>query len=128
MKKEEFKEIRKRIHKTQKDFSVILGVSQKTVESYEQGLRNIPGNIERLLYFLLFKLNKSKFLKKTQCWEFKSCPSDTRKNCIAWLAEEGFYCWFLTGKTCLREQQDPESENGDCFHCAFFKQHLKYIM
>ena len=52
----EVKRALKNLRKTQKELANLLGISKKTVESYEQGLRNIPSNIERILYFLLVKL------------------------------------------------------------------------
>jgi len=128
MDKQEFVNIRKKLVKTQKEISTLLGISPRTVESYEQGLRNIPVNSQRLLYFLLFKLNKDKLQEEQLCWQDKVCPLNTREGCVAWLAQEGFYCWFLTGKSCVREKEISKKKSSNCFGCSFFKQQLEAIM
>lgn len=130
MQKNDFKKIRKILKKTQKEMASLLGVSKKAVESYEQGLRNIPPNSERLLYFLLFKLNMEQFGKKELCWQKKNCTPEIRKDCVAWLAREGFFCWFITGRVC--EGTRASLSNGDCcescFDCSFFKEQLSRVI
>jgi transcriptional regulator with XRE-family HTH domain len=127
MQKEKFYQIRKKLDKTQKEMASLLGISIKTVESYEQGLRNIPVNVERIVYFLLFKLNMEKLNGKEHCWGIKKCPPSTRENCIAWAAKEGFFCWFLTGKVCAHEHLISGNSTGSCFECSFFKGNLGKI-
>jgi transcriptional regulator with XRE-family HTH domain len=127
MKKDTFVKIRKKLKKTQREMANLLGISIKTVESYEQGLRNIPVNVERIVYFLLFKLNMDKFNEKARCWENKKCPSHIRENCVAWVANEGFFCWFLTGKSCVREKLLFSKSSENCFDCSFFLENLEKI-
>jgi transcriptional regulator with XRE-family HTH domain len=127
MQKEDFVKIRKRLDKTQKEIAALLGVSKKAVESYEQGLRNIPVNIERILYYLLFKLNRETFFNPQNCWDNKECPAEIRSNCPAWIAKEGFYCWFITGKVCQQEKLRSASKTTTCFECSFFTDNLKKI-
>ena len=57
MDKEEFSEIRRQLGKTQKQMAQLLATSQKAIESFEQGWRNIPVHIERQVFFLLVSLN-----------------------------------------------------------------------
>ena len=128
MTKKEFSRIRKTLKKTQKEIAILLGISQKAVESYEQGLRNIPRNIERIMYFLLFKLNMDKLGKGELCWEEKGCSIEIRRNCVAWIADEGFFCWFLTGKTCLGQKMASATDSQNCFDCNFFQEKLKKIL
>lgn len=127
MNKIEFVRIRKRLKRTQKEMAALLGVSKKTIESYEQGLRNIPVNVGRLLYFLFFKLNMDKLNDRQNCWDSKTCPPATREGCVAWLAKEGFFCWFLTGKSCAREKTLSDGESATCFQCDFFVNQLSKI-
>ncbi len=127
MKKDTFVKIRKKLNKTQREMAILLGISIKTVESYEQGLRNIPVNIERIVYYLFFKLNMDKFNEKARCWENKKCPSHIRENCVAWVAKEGFFCWFLTGKSCVREKLLSSKSSENCFDCSFFLENLEKI-
>ncbi len=105
----------------------LLGVSKKAVESYEQGLRNIPVNIERIVYFLLFKLNMEKFKENKLCWEDKECPPSIRENCVAWIAKEGFFCWFITGKVCAGEKLHSPQTINSCFNCSFFRENLETV-
>ena len=53
MGKKEFVKARAKLDKTQKEMSQLLGVSIKTIYSYEQGWRNIPTHVERQVFFLL---------------------------------------------------------------------------
>lgn len=47
MDKAEFKLLRKKLNKTQKQMAQLLGVSIKAIHSYEQGWRTVPGAVER---------------------------------------------------------------------------------
>jgi transcriptional regulator with XRE-family HTH domain len=128
MTKTDFKRIRKLLKKTQKEMAELLSVSKKAIESYEQGLRNIPPNIQRIVYFLLFKLNTHKLGRKKNCWQVKRCTPEIRSNCVAWIAREGYFCWFITGKVCAVEKNNPESCCESCFDCSFFKDNLAKIL
>lgn len=123
----EFTAFRARLKKTQKEMAEFLGVSLKAVESYEQGWRNIPANIERILYYLLFKMNQNLFGRGDRCWFEKKCPPAIRANCPAWIAREGLYCWFLTGKMCRAEKKGRSERGMSCSGCAFFSKNLKKI-
>lgn len=104
---------------SQKEVAAHLGVSLKAVESYEQGWRPVPANIERLLYFLLFKLNSGALEGLEPCWTARACPPERQKGCSARLSNDGHYCWFLTGKVC----SPPWIEEGGaqaCRACTFF--------
>ena len=127
MQKEEFKTIRKKLGKTQKELSKVLNISAKTVESYEQGLRNIPLNIQRIIYFIYLrtKLPLTKDFKK--CWQVHKCPFKIKKDCLAWLTKEGFYCWFFTGKTCSWKAKLSDNKTKTCFECDFFQDQYKLI-
>ena len=127
MNKEEFVKIRKRLGKTQKEIAKLLGISYKTVESYEQGNRNIPKNAARLLYFILFKLNMELLDDKRLCWEINNCPVECRDHCVAYLAREGFFCWFLTCTSCVRGKAISKGAVNTCHDCSLFKENLEKI-
>lgn len=124
---QEFADFRSRLKRTQREMAGLLGVSLKAVESYEQGWRRIPANIERILCFLLFRMNQDRFGRRDRCWLEKKCPAAVRADCPAWLAREGLYCWFLTGKICRAERSARPEKGRSCFECAFFKKQLKKI-
>jgi len=98
MDKETFAKARARLDKTQKELSVLLGVSLKAVQSYEQGWRTVPLHVERQLYFLLVNRRDGSKKKKKNCWKEKKC--NLKKTCPAWEFQAGHLCWFLSGTQC----------------------------
>lgn len=99
MESKEFINIRKKLHKTQKETASLLGISLKAVCSYEQGWRTIPNHVERQLFFLYVrKSGRGKNINK--CWEIKKCPDDKKKQCPAWEFDSGEFCWFINGTIC----------------------------
>ncbi len=136
---EEFSRLRKLLGKSQKELADILGISRKAVESYGQGWRKVPANTERMLYFLLFKLRGSLLVGTGACWEIRSCPDAARQSCMTWLAQEGHFCWFFTGRLCAarrtglpenlsarsRDHQQTGTASGDelspCRDCSVFR-------
>ena len=72
MNKDEFVPARKKLGRTQKHLADLLGVSIKTIHSYEQGRREIPSHIERQIFFLLSN-QRSRKQNLIPCWEKKQC-------------------------------------------------------
>jgi len=105
--------------KSQRELARLLGISPKAVESYEQGWRNVPSNVERMLYFLLFKLNEKSFAQESPCWSTKSCSDASRKECIAYVTGEGHFCWFFTGGLCASAKASGIGERY-CYTCKVF--------
>ncbi len=95
--KEEFSIARKKLDKTQKKLSELLGTSLKTIHSYEQGWRTIPGHIERQIFFLLIN-QRGRQTTLTPCWEKKLCT--IKEECPAWEFQSGHLCWFVCGTKC----------------------------
>ncbi len=121
MKKQELVNIRSHLKKTQKQFAQLLGISLKSIKSFEQGWRNVPAYIERQVLFLLVAndvLNKN----SKPCWTIKKCPMDVRQNCPAWELKAGQLCWFINGTMCEgKEQKDWSEKMKICRKCNFFK-------
>ena len=118
MEKLEFKASRKKLGKTQKELSKLLGMSLKTIHSYEQGWRTIPSHIERQLYFLLIHQRKqNKAL--VPCWEKKAC--DIKEQCPAWEFQAGHLCWFLCGTLCeCASDAGSKDKLNICRECDIF--------
>ncbi|HUW42333.1 MAG TPA: helix-turn-helix transcriptional regulator [Rectinemataceae bacterium] len=114
MNSETFSGLRALLGRSQRELADILGVSLKTVESYEQGWRRVPANIERILYFLLFKLNEVALEGEEPCWEATACPDSKREHCVAYLAKEGRFCWFFTGRLCAASGAEGAASCHDC--------------
>jgi len=95
----DFKFFREKFQKTQKQMAEILGVSLKTVQSFEQSWRKVPAYVERQVLFLLaMKYGGLKPLSR--CWDQKNCPPKRREDCPAWEFNSGHICWFITGTIC----------------------------
>jgi hypothetical protein len=99
MDSQEFKSFRKRLNKTQKQMSQLLGTSLKAIHSYEQGWRTIPPAVERQLFFLISRISNSSKANK-RCWTIKKCPPEQKKKCPAWEFKSGDLCWFINGTIC----------------------------
>jgi DNA-binding XRE family transcriptional regulator len=99
MEREEFKNYRKMLGKTQLQMSQLLGTSIKAVHSYEQGWRTIPTHVERQMFFLISRVKENKKNLKP-CWVIKKCPQEVKTRCPAWEFQSGTLCWFINGTIC----------------------------
>jgi len=117
MDKNEFKHLRAKLKKTQKQMSQLLGTSIKAIHSYEQGWRSIPAAVERQVLFLVSQKNPNR-QKQENCWTIKKCPSDRRNECPAWEFQAGDMCWFINGTICEGEiQHDWKEKMLICRSC-----------
>lgn len=121
MNSKEFINIRKKLHKTQKETASLLGISLKAVCSYEQGWRSIPSHVERQLFFLFArKVGRRKELGK--CWDINNCPEEKKQRCPAWEFDMGQYCWFINGTICNTiPHRTWASKFAVCRKCAVMK-------
>lgn len=118
MEKTEFNAIRKQLGKTQKQLASLLGMSLKTIHSYEQGWRSIPAHIERQLFFLLIK-QRARNKPLIPCWEQKECRD--KENCPVWEFQSGDLCWFLCGTKCECTSDSSYREKiSICRDCSIF--------
>jgi len=119
MDKTEFANIRKKLNKTQKELSNLLGISLKTVQAYEQGWRAIPAHAERqILFFAALKNRKG----RKNCWEIKNCPPAQKANCPAWQFRVGKLCWFINGTICRGKiHKNWKEKIKFCRQCDVFK-------
>ena len=114
---ERFALLRGSLKMSQRQIGELLGLSLKAVESYEQGWRKVPSHVERLLYFLLFKLNENAISEEDPCWTSRNCPDGLRSKCVAYVAKEGRFCWFFTGRLCALAKAGGV---GGCYSCEVF--------
>ena len=124
MEKQQFKEIRARLSKTQKEMAQLIGTSIKAVHSYEQGWRRVPHHVERQLLFLLFRRNDNSDTEK--CWEILDCPEELRENCPAWEFHSGDLCWFINGTICSgKAHKTWQDKIKECRSCPVFARLFK---
>ena len=122
MEKDQFKEIRAKLDKTQKEIAQLLGVSIKAIHSYEQGWRKIPHHVERQLLFLIFKTTNKHRNPQDKCWDILECPEKVQKTCPAWEFNAGDLCWFINGTKCNGKARASWKEKmEECQKCKVFK-------
>jgi DNA-binding transcriptional regulator YiaG len=95
----EFLYFRKKLNKTQKEMSQLLGTSIKAIHSYEQGWRSVPGHVERHIFFLVSR-KRGGVSRQKSCWVIKKCPREQKEKCPAWEFQAGRLCWFISGTLC----------------------------
>ena len=121
MNSKEFGKIRSFLGKTQEQLAQLLCVSNKAIQSYEQGWRKVPPAIERQL--LLFSGTKrSQGAIGKPCWEIKNCPDEWRVKCIVWELKIRQFCWSMNGTYCegqLRQSWDDKIKI--CRDCEVYK-------
>lgn len=123
MTKDEFYLARGKLGKTQKQLADLLGMSLRTVHSYEQGWRNIPEHTEKKLYFLLIH-QKAKKDNLTPCWEKKLCSE--KEQCPAYEFGCGHMCWYLCGTLCdCTKDACHKLKIHICKNCEIFNSLLK---
>jgi hypothetical protein len=121
MTSKEFKKLRNKLGKTQRQMAQLLGVSIKAVHSYEQGWRSVPGHVERQIFFLFSRL-KDNIRDKVPCWDRKTCPAEKKKQCPAWEFQAGDLCWFINGTICDGNVHRSWKEKMNlCRTCEIFK-------
>jgi len=126
MEKEEFRNMRKNLGRTQKQLAGLLGVSLKAVQGFEQGWRKIPIHIERHLLFLIFLANSDSENRKP-CWDIKKCPVSRRNQCPAWEFKTGEICWLINGTACEGvEQRDWSEKMKICRTCEVLMALLQF--
>jgi len=122
MNKKEIAEIRSQLGKTQKQMSQLLGTSLKSVQSFEQGWRNVPVHIERQALFLLAMKRCRGKKKPLDCWTIRKCPPELRDRCPAWEFQGGCHCWLINGTICGGEVQKTwQKKMALCRKCEVFR-------
>lgn len=123
MDKKEFVAIRQGLGKSQKELSKILCVSEKTIQSFEQGWRNIPAYIEREMMLLQTLKNTSEQDRKSKaCWEVINCPEEWRRKCIVGELQIKYFCWLVNGTFCQGEyKKNWEEKIRFCKECEVFR-------
>jgi hypothetical protein len=120
MDKSEFRSLRKKLHRTQKETARLLGVSLKAVHSYEQGWRVVPPAVERHLFFLISRATPAGPLPP--CWDTRQCPPERRAECPAAQLNSGDVCWMVNGTLCDGTDQGSwKSKMSMCRTCRVFK-------
>ena len=120
MNSKEFIYFRKKLNKTQKQMSQLLGISIKAIHSYEQGWRSIPPSAERQMFFLISRTAENRKRRKP-CWAIKKCSHKQKAQCPAWEFKTGKLCWFINGTICEGSvQKSWKKKMKICRSCEVF--------
>lgn len=95
-----FRHMRRELKVTQDEMARILGVSAKAVQSYEQGWRQPPDAVLRLLNVVFIAHRAGAWKHTIRCWEIKRCPPRIRNQCRAYQTRQGHLCWLVRGTKC----------------------------
>jgi DNA-binding XRE family transcriptional regulator len=118
MTRDDFRQLRKKLGKTQKQLAELLGISLKTIHSYEQGWRAVPTHAEKLLYFLYIN-QRGRKCKHSPCWEEKLCL--VKEGCPAYEFDSGHMCWYMWGTLCdCTKGTDEKDKMEICKTCNIF--------
>lgn len=118
----DLKAVREELGLTQRELAAYLGVSPRTIQSCEQGWRNLGSALERTLLLLLMVSRQGKNLQTLACWDARHCPEKLRARCLAFQTKQGFLCWFLTGNQCgCCSVNDWQEKRVVCESCLFFQ-------
>lgn len=121
MTRSEFLAIRHRLGKTQLQMAQLLGISLKSVQSFEQGWRKVTPQAERQALFLLAH-KQGAGRDRQPCWDLRDCPEEVRGNCPAQEFSLGQFCWFANGTLCHSEAQASwQDKMKICRKCPVFQ-------
>ena len=125
-KTKELKRIRKALGKSQSELAVLLGVSTRAVQSYEQGWRPVPPHVRKLTGLLLFLKRRKDSPKLPPCWKVVKCDRDVRSRCLAYQYRAGDLCWLVSGDYIRgRKRGSQEAKVAHCRKCPVMSQWLE---
>jgi DNA-binding XRE family transcriptional regulator len=110
------KAVRARLGKSQGELALLLGVSIRAIQSYEQGWRNVPSHVLRGMMMLLFLDWRKGQSWIAPCWDIQKC--EQKDSCSAWVLRAGDMCWQVTGTQCGPTlHKTPEAKLDQCARC-----------
>jgi DNA-binding XRE family transcriptional regulator len=113
--------VRRVLGKTQSEVAELLGLSVRSVQSYEQGWRLCPPHVQKLAGLLLF-LNWSGGRNIKPCYQIMKCSKECQAICPAKRFGGGQLCWMITGTCCGgQKQRNWQSKIEVCLKCPVIK-------
>jgi DNA-binding XRE family transcriptional regulator len=121
----DLKAIRKALDLSQSEMAGLIGVSERTIQSCEQGWRNPGQAVEKSALLLMMARRHGADLEKHRCWESINCTDEERANCLVHQSQLGHVCWLLSGNLCRsRNLRTWDDKKQACFECTFFQELL----
>lgn len=110
------KQIRGIMGRTQSELASALGVSEKAVQSYEQGWRDVPVRV-MIQILVLLALYQKRTLDDIPCWEIRKCAPEKREKCASFTVGRGQFCWFVGSKDCRPTGDGKSGPILPCMEC-----------
>ncbi len=121
----DLKTIRKALDLSQSEMAGLIGVSERTIQSCEQGWRNPGQAVEKSALLLMMARRHGADLAKHRCWDSINCTDEERANCLVHQSHLGHVCWLLSGNLCRsRNLRTWDDKKQACFECTFFQELL----
>jgi len=112
------KTLRTELGHSQKEIAEILGISKKTVQSYEQGWRKTPPHVEQMVLLQAILRRHADLRKIPFCWQANKCSAEIRRNCPSSKLRTPGFCWLLTGTLCYGQPTGSwAAKRGRCLKC-----------
>jgi DNA-binding XRE family transcriptional regulator len=109
--------VREALSKSQSDLAVLLGVSVRAVQSYEQGWRHTPLDVQKLALLLLYLQRRNGSPPQPPCWVTRGCPPEARDACSAREFGGGHFCWLFSSAT-QRCRATPTGQDASLSICV----------
>ncbi|MFC1559343.1 helix-turn-helix domain-containing protein [Gemmatimonadota bacterium] len=117
----DLKAIRRELDLSQAELASLIGVSERTVQSCEQGWRNPGQSVEKAVVLLLLARRHGAAMEEHQCWTSIKCSEEEQLNCLVHQSHQGHLCWLLSGNLCRGlNLKTWEDKKENCFECLFF--------
>lgn len=115
--------IRAIMGRTQSELASALGVSEKAIQSYEQGWREVP--LRAMIQLLvLLALYRKQSMDDTPCWELRKCNESQREHCASFTVGNGQFCWFVGSKDCRPVRKARTAPAFPCAACPVVRRLL----
>lgn len=114
--------IRKMLGISQRAMARLLGISTRSIQSYEQGWRAVPVLVQKLADFYLALKQRKVTANKKPCWIILKCQPGKRDQCLAYQLDAGDLCWLVTGNRSRgKEHACWEDKLEACRECPVMK-------
>ena len=120
---EDLKRLRGSMQWTQEETGHFLGLSEKALQSYEQGWRRVPESVWKELLTLV-AIQRGYPRGYRRCWEIIGCPVPSRASCFCAGKMAGLFCWMTATTNCHFFHPELKKSMLTCVRCPVTAQFL----
>jgi DNA-binding XRE family transcriptional regulator len=115
--------VRKSLGKTQEEFSQLLGLSIRALQSYEQGWREVPVHVQKLAAMILYLDWRKENGRPEPCWKVRKCSREAKSHCNVNQFKAADVCWMV-GTECPAEGDEDAKFRTQCCKCTVLRKVL----